>query len=547
MKTALCAVLSIGTLSPVICPAETGAGQPSVVPPVGGSDFNRYVAEGRDSPFGLDYVFALDREFRKPELVRQLGGFVGVRWANFSRINWGDLEPNAPKDGRHAYSWTALDEAVRQWQQYGVHIMMSLRFVSQWANAKPSGEQFTYLGGMLAAIPRGAGDYVPKPEHRQDLREFVQALVERYDGDGVDDMRGLLFPILHYQVCNEAYNELFWAGTVEEYGAHLKEVAQAARQASKDVKIILAGICFNHLDGFYDKEMDARTRNYVQGQLPKVASRMRPFLDRADKFSHDSVKLPDYDILDARWSYYGVVARCQEELRRAGRATVPIWSAEIYTAHPLLDAMILPMTTLHPYPTPSRSLDYIRILRDPRDKQFKEVNRWYRGMQAAMVVKCCMVGLNAGARKLMNGWVLDAQAPLIPYPLHVGGYKSRTLNQLWPAAFTYKQLIEKLQGITACRRMPTPDYIYAYQCTVQGGRRVLVAFYDDHIARNHDQETGSGTAILPVGADRVRVTHSITGVDQTEPDVQILASPGGRLAIRLTPFPVFIEPLAETP
>jgi len=33
--------------------------------------WNQYVREGWDSPFGLDYVFALNREFRKPDLARQ--------------------------------------------------------------------------------------------------------------------------------------------------------------------------------------------------------------------------------------------------------------------------------------------------------------------------------------------------------------------------------------------------------------------------------------------------------------------------------------------
>jgi len=310
------------------------------------------------------------------------------------------------------------------------------------------------------------------------------------------------------------------------------------------VKIILAGICFNRIDGFYDREMDTRTSSYVRSQLPRQAANMRPFLQRMDEFSHQSLKLPDYDILDARWSYYGVVSHCREELHRAGRPAVPIWSAEIYTAHPLLDAMVLPMTTLHPYPTPSRSLDYIRILRDPRDKEFKVVNDWFRGMQASMVVKCCMVGLSAGTKKLMNGWALDAQAPLLPYPLHVGGYKSRTFNKLWPAAYTYKLLIEKLGGVTACRRTTMPPYIYVYDCTVRDGRHVFVAFYDDHIARNHDEEAASVTVAVPVGADRVRLTHSVIAVDQVEAEVKELAAPNGRLSIRLTAFPVFIEPVS---
>ncbi len=33
--------------------------------------FRRYVQEGRDSPFGLDCVFVLDRRFREPALARR--------------------------------------------------------------------------------------------------------------------------------------------------------------------------------------------------------------------------------------------------------------------------------------------------------------------------------------------------------------------------------------------------------------------------------------------------------------------------------------------
>ena len=356
------------------------AGTPelSVVPqPVGSRAWQRYVEEGWDSPFGMDYVFVLDRTFRQPDLAEQLGGFMGLRWVNFARVNWGEIEPHAPQGGQHTYRWAALDEGVRQWQQQGVHIMVSLRFVAAWANAKPTIEPL-YLKGLLSWMPKTIADNRPTPEHRRDLQDFVMTLVERYDHDGVNDMPGLLFPVLHYQVCNEAYNELFWAATVEEYGDQLKEVAAAARKACPQVKIILSGVCFMPMDGFYDREMDPRTKAYVDGLLPKSAPKMQPFLKRMDAFSRASLRFRDYDILDARWSFYGVVDRCRDELRKAGREDTETWSAEIYAAVPLLDAMVLPMTTLGPYPTPSRSLDYIRITRSPRDKQFDEVNRWYR-------------------------------------------------------------------------------------------------------------------------------------------------------------------------
>jgi hypothetical protein len=524
-----------------LCACSAEAEELSRVPkPADHAAWDQYLREGWDSPFGLDYVFVLSREFRQPDLARQLGGFVGVRWVNFARVNWGEIEPKAPAGGKHTYRWAPLDEAVRQWQEQGVHILMSLRFVCRWANAAPSLKPL-YLDGLLSWIPKTAADYQPKPEHKQNLRDFIAALVERYDGDGDGDMPGLLFPILHYQPCNEAYNELFWGGSVEEFGAHLREVAQAARRACPRVKIVLSGVCFLPMSGFYDREMEPRTKDYVDRLLPKTPPKMRPFLERMEAFSRASLRF-DYDILDARWSNYGIVVGCRDELRQAGRPATEIWSAEMYSPLPLLDALVLPMTTLYPYPTPSRSLDYIRITRSPRDKQFDTVNRWYRGHQSAMVVKNCLVGLHAGSKKFMNGWALDSQMPLAVYPLGVGGYKSTTFNKLWPAAYTYKLLIEKLDGITACRRLPMPEYLFVYECTVRGGRKVLVAFCDDHIGQNHDEPLAEMEAVLPCPDGPVRLTHIVTDLDATQPRTELLRAVGGRLSLRLTEYPVFLEP-----
>ena len=61
-----------------------------------------------------------------------------------------------------------------------------------------------------------------------------------YDGDGRNDMPGLISPILHYQVGNEYYNELFWAGTADEYCRLLEDFCGAARQACPEVKVILS-------------------------------------------------------------------------------------------------------------------------------------------------------------------------------------------------------------------------------------------------------------------------------------------------------------------
>jgi len=167
---------------------------------------------------------------------------VWFRWVNLCRLEWKIVERRAPVLGRHVYNWRDMDLAVQAWQRNGVHIMVSLRFESPWATADRTDKDFVYLKGIAKQLALHSADYLPKVEHMQDLRDYMQALVERYDGDGRDDMPGLLFPVLHYQIGNEYYNEVFWAGTVQEYGQLLHEAACSARAACPDVKIILSGI-----------------------------------------------------------------------------------------------------------------------------------------------------------------------------------------------------------------------------------------------------------------------------------------------------------------
>ncbi|MGC9049233.1 MAG: hypothetical protein ACP5IX_03405, partial [Patescibacteria group bacterium] len=41
------------------------------------------------------------------------------------------------------------------------------------------------------------------PWSAKEFANFLKAMVERYDKDGIDDMPGLIYPIKHYEVLNE--------------------------------------------------------------------------------------------------------------------------------------------------------------------------------------------------------------------------------------------------------------------------------------------------------------------------------------------------------
>ena len=245
--------------------------------------------------------------------------------------------------------------------------------------------------------------------------------------------------------------------------------------------------------------------------------------------------------MDARWPDFGIVSASRELLRRVGAPDKPVWSAEIYSGFPLMEPLVLPNWTLHAWPTPSKSRDYLRILKNKDHPQFEDVNRWYRAMQAAQVVKICMVALSAGSEKLMMGWAVDAQHPLAVSTLSHHGLYSATFKHLWPAAHTYNLLIQKLDGVQSVQRVPRPDSIYVYRCSMKDGRQVLIAFCDDHIGQNHDEPVAKMHGRIRVPWRRVQLTHIITRIGQTHPRVESRDVNDGQLPFELTEYPLFIE------
>ena len=129
-------------------------------------------------------------------------------------VQWGNMQkgPDAPID------FTKMDLFVREYQKNGfTELTMSLKPHSRWAS----------VDVKLFSSTNGS----PKPEYRGLFQDWVYAVVERYDGDGVDDMPGLRWPVRWIEIGNEfsssqpepveeylvtlrlAYEAAFWWGT----------------------------------------------------------------------------------------------------------------------------------------------------------------------------------------------------------------------------------------------------------------------------------------------------------------------------------------------
>jgi len=74
---------------------------------------------------------------------------------------------------------------------------------------------------------------------------WVGAVVERYDGDGVDDVPGLRIPVKYWEVLNEpdlnADHLDFYQGTSTEYAELLIRTSKAIKEADPEAKVLIAG------------------------------------------------------------------------------------------------------------------------------------------------------------------------------------------------------------------------------------------------------------------------------------------------------------------
>jgi hypothetical protein len=142
---------------------------------------------------------------------------------------------------RSGFDWTHRDLLVQTVQAAEIDILLMIGRTSGIASCR----QFSK--DLPAEYLPAAGD----EESR--YREYVRRVVERYDGDGDDDMPGLVAPIrwfqlgnendLHYEACQRSGREY---ASPEQYLELSRITAEAMAEASEDAHLA-ASMTFGHI------------------------------------------------------------------------------------------------------------------------------------------------------------------------------------------------------------------------------------------------------------------------------------------------------------
>jgi hypothetical protein len=145
----------------------------------------------------------------------ELGVQTGLGWWE-NEFKWGMIEPQEPVGGVHTYTWDRKDSQIMASLDHNIGMVSITVCDNPWgANTKT-----------------GCDAGVPLPEHESDYREFIMSVVERYDGDGVDDAPFINAQknIKYWIVDNEPGTYKHWCAPDCDYSLPLEDISQCIAQ-----------------------------------------------------------------------------------------------------------------------------------------------------------------------------------------------------------------------------------------------------------------------------------------------------------------------------
>lgn len=172
---------------------------------------------------------------------------------------WGQMQETADSE----MNFDDTDEIVRAAQDEDVQLLATLWPFADWAI-----DEHDSCAVEPDVFEKELGIYRCAPVNEDAYQAWVSAVVERYDGDGEDDMPGLEQPVKYWEVLNEpdlgfpqAYNTTaavtppvgmqFFKGGPEAYAYLLNMTAPAIRGADDEAQVVLAGAAGGN-DAFLD-------------------------------------------------------------------------------------------------------------------------------------------------------------------------------------------------------------------------------------------------------------------------------------------------------
>ena len=201
-------------------PATTAAPTTTVAPTTTAGPLS-WPNDVGSSRFGV-----LGQEFDVP------GGWIRPHPGEFL---WSEIQPTPDR-----WDWGRVDWHVNTWQDRRLAILGTLWPFAQWDQENCHAND-PEIQPVLHRLPTKL--FAPCDEEK--FVGWLTAVVERYDGDGVEDMPGLAYPIRHWEVANEPSMQgghgHFFQGTSADYLSMLRLAFETITTADPEATVLTGG------------------------------------------------------------------------------------------------------------------------------------------------------------------------------------------------------------------------------------------------------------------------------------------------------------------
>ncbi len=152
------------------------------------------------------------------------------------------------------FSWEEADQYVLYAQNHNQKTIATIWPYANWdqksckrkKGRSPFGKKFS--------------KYLSKPCSMDNYKIFLTKLVDRYDGDGKNDMPGLTMPVTHWEIMNEPEFRMFFRGTEDEFVEIFNVSSKLIRSKQRQSVIIMAGAA----------GMFPENKRFWKSALPKI-------------------------------------------------------------------------------------------------------------------------------------------------------------------------------------------------------------------------------------------------------------------------------------
>ncbi|MCL4418391.1 MAG: hypothetical protein M1308_04465 [Actinobacteria bacterium] len=485
--------------------------------------------ENNEIIIGVEYVFpGLAKDFAETGIEAAKPFPEAIMWEKMQ------------KSAESPIDFSTADRFVKEYQEAEIEtIFITLRSRSNWAskdyNANPS----------------------PKEEYVSLYETWVSSVAERYDRDGIDDMPGLLRPVIYFEIGSEFSS--YEPEPVEDYIDMLKTAYNAIHAASENSIVLhapfLTTTAFkdNPEPQDYEKAFAKVDKRIMFHSLKEI----RIILDNNEIFdviNIHSIGNPLEIEGNIKWLNY------EMDLRGYNKPII------------ISDTAVNPFMGWGPATNPERKIPKPGIIIPPatEDDRFRlaeyfnklidgdeEYLKWVRAYGAADIAKMVTVAAEQNVALINTAFTEDfelAQTELFGAAAGNTSWSGMTKVKMnftedkhevvkrYPSFYALKQIAGYLKDYDSIERISFEDKsLRIYKVTDENGYFFIAWFEPGYLVLPED-EIPESKLKLDVQSEKAAVENLITEIGQQNPIKETQITSNGILEMDLTSTPVFIFP-----